>query len=1049
MLFSAYVCQSQITDKELLKSIKTQRDSIAKRRDSIFNAKYGSKNTTAKAVKVRSASNNDSLTIKNDSLKFSELRKLNDSITANSNKKRLDSLKISSEKLDVLKDTVDSLSPRLTDSIKPKTQSQSTGDSLKDATNKNGSNKIEEKVNTPEINEQPEVILTEPTPTNEDDTLTRSPSTEPIQLENNSNRQLTIDGDSISRPLGQLPLTENDSIANDSTKTVGLLTDLVTYKAKDYMRLSQRENKMYLYDEAEVFYGDMQITAGLIVIDNEKNEVYAYGIKDSVGEYSQKPVFTQGQNVVEPDSIRFNTKTEKALVYNSRTEEGSFKVKGEVTKRENDSVYYIKNVRFTTSEDIDNPDYYFYARRIKFVPEKKIVTGLVNMVIVDVPTPLGLPFGYFPLTEDRTSGFIIPSYGEDNQRGFSLQNGGYYFAINDYIDLTTTGSYFTNGSYTLQFQSTYNVRYKYRGNFSYRSEKLLNSERGFPDFSEANNYNIQWSHNQDAKANPSSQFRASVNLGSSRFFQQSINQQNIGSNLVNNLSSSVSYSKVFTGDPEVNVTVAATHNQNTGTQEVNMTLPTLQAGVSRIYPFKPKDGSSKGAIENINFSYNLRGENRYTTTEDEFFTSEMFKNGVYGAQHTIPVTTNFKLLNYLSVSAGSNFQENWVFRTFDRSYDNENREVVVDTINGFDSYRTYNFNTSIGTSVYGTFNFGKDKKVQAIRHVIRPSISYNINPGFSQYFDEYVIEGLDEEDEDETVRYTRFQGSLFGAPTENFSSSIGLSLNNVLEAKVRNPDSTKTEAKKVTLLNNLNFRTSYNLSADSLRLAPISVTGSIPLMDNKLTINFNGALDPYALDNNNRRVDTWNIENGGSLFRLTNGNVSFNYSFSSDQFSGDGRDTDRQDNQTLRNGGRPDDLFGKPISDNGDIYDEDDEEASVKENTTEKFNYKIPWNLRLAYTLTYANSARQNEISSQSISISSDLELSPKWKVGGSTSFNVQDQTFVATSFRFQRDLGSFRMSFNWQPFRANAPWNFFIGIKSNILQDLKYEQRRRPDQNL
>ena len=300
---------------------------------------------------------------------------------------------------------------------------------------------------------------------------------------------------------------------------------MVNYTAIDYMRLSPRENKMYLYNQARIEYGDMIIEAGLIVIDNEKNEVFAYGIPDSTGAYTQKPVFTQAMRTIEPDSIRFNFDSERALVYNSRTQEANFNVKGEVTKRENDSVYFMRNVRFTTSEDVDNPEYFFFARKIKFVPDKKIVTGLVNMYIADVPTPIGMPFGYFPMTEEETSGFIIPSVG-DTQYGYNLQRGGYYFAISDYVDLLALGSYYTNGSYNIEGASNYAKRYKYRGNVSVRYEKLFNSQRGFPDFSEQSQYNIRWSHSQDAKANPNSRFSASVNLGSSEYYQQSVNQSN-------------------------------------------------------------------------------------------------------------------------------------------------------------------------------------------------------------------------------------------------------------------------------------------------------------------------------------------------------------------------------------------------------------------------------------------------------------------------------------------------------------------------------------------
>ena len=363
-----------------------------------------------------------------------------------------------------------------------------------------------------------------------------------------------------------IPVIDTIGTAQDTVQPQNaFLTDKVVYTAEDYMRLSPGENRMYLYNNAEVTYGDINITAGLIVLDNERNEVYAYGITDSTGAYTQKPVFTQAQSVVRPDSIRFNFDTERALVFNSRTDQGEFKVRGEITKRENDSVYYMQNVRFTTSEDEENPDYYFFARKIKLVPDKKIVSGLVNMYIADVPTPLGLPFGYFPMTDEQTSGFIIPSFGEDNNRGYFLQNGGYYFALSQYADLVAQGDYYTNGSYGLRLESSYALRYSFRGNLSFRYEKLINSERGFPDYSEGSIYNIRWNHSQDAKANPTSRFSASVNLGSSDYYQASTNQNNTGSRLTNTLSSSVSYSKTFQVVPQVNLSVAATHSQNTNT----------------------------------------------------------------------------------------------------------------------------------------------------------------------------------------------------------------------------------------------------------------------------------------------------------------------------------------------------------------------------------------------------------------------------------------------------------------------------------------------------
>ena len=849
--------------------------------------------------------------------------------------------------------------------------------------------------------------------------------------------------DEITRQLQQQDTTKTDTVRKPQ-----FLTDVVTYTATDYMRLSPKENKMYLYNEARIQYGDMTIEAGLIIIDNSKNEVFAYGIEDSTGVYTQTPVFTQAQRTVEPDSIRFNFDTERALVYNSRTQEAEFNVKGMVTKRENDSVYFMKNVRFTTSEDVDDPEYFFYARRIKFVPDKKIVSGLVNMYIADVPTPLGLPFGYFPLTDEETSGFIIPSFG-DSQYGYNLQNGGYYFAISDYADLLALGSYYTNGTYNLELTSNYAKRYRFRGNFSVRYEKRFNSQRGFPDFSESSSYNLRWSHSQDAKANPSSRFSASVNLGSSEYYQESINQSNTGNFLNNTLSSSVSYSKTFEGEPQVNLSLAARHSQNTRTQSINMSLPTLQLSMSRIYPFAPGVGAKKGLFENINLQYSLRAENQIQTTDSLFFKPEMFRDAKLGAQHSIPLSTNFKLFKYLSVSTGTSYEETWVSRTFEQSFDPGLNEVVRDTINGFDSYRTYNFNASMGTTVYGLKSFGKDKKIQAIRHVMRPSISYSINPGFDRFYDTYERPDRLNPDQIELVDYSRFDGTLYGAPGRNFSSSIGLSLSNTFEAKVTSKDSTATEPKKITLLNNFSMSTSYNLAGDSLKLSPISLRGSIPIVQNKLDINFGGNLDIYALNNNNRRIDKLNIENGGSLFRLTNGSVNFGYSFSSKDFEGDEEEEDEIDNETLRNGGRKDDLFGKGMGPDGELFEDDEFEGNERENEDSWYNYKIPWDLRLAYSLNYSNSARQDEISAHSLMFTGNVELAPKWKVGVSSGYDLVNHGFTFTQLRFQRDLNSWMMSFSWVPFSNRKSWNFLIRIKASVLSDIKYEKRRERDRQL
>lgn len=832
-----------------------------------------------------------------------------------------------------------------------------------------------------------------------------------------------------------------DSTKKDSLKPKkALLEDKIKRKAVDYEKINQKKKQITLYNKAEVYYQDIELKSGIIVIDYEKEEVYAGRIKDSTGKYTQLPVFKQGNNVVEPDSIRFNFKTKKALVWNSRTDQGEFKVKAAITKKENDSVYFMKGARFTTSKDIENPEYYFQTNKVKLVPGKKVVVGFTNMVIADVPTPLALPFAFFPMTEKARSGIIMPTYNDSNTRGFSLQNGGYYFALSDYYDLAILGDYYTNGSYGFRFESSYGKRYKFNGNVNVRFENLINSERGYPDYARSNIYNIQWSHSKDSKSNPNSRFSASVNLGSSTYFRQSLNQINVGSTLNNTLSSSISYSKTFNSVPQVNLSLTATHSQNTNTEQINMTLPTLQMSVDRLFPFAPKEGIKKGFFKNINFQYNLRGENRINTTDSLFFKPEMFKNALLGFQHSIPLSTNFKVFKYFSASTSVNYNEVWYFKTIKKEFDATQNTVVNNEIRGFDAFRTYSFSAGIGTTIYGTFNFGDKKKIQAIRHVMRPNISYSYTPSFSKYYDTYDPDGSGTM----LKQYTRFEGGIFGAPGQNMSNNIGFTLSNTFEAKVTDKDSTKTEPKKIMLLNNLNFSTSYDITADSLRWAPMRVSGGTQILKQKMNINFAATLDPYAINNSGQRINTWNIDNGGSLFRMTSANLTINYAFASSDGEGD-----KKNKQGERNGGRGDDLFGTN-TDLSDRRDSQFDDSGGNNNViSDFFKYKLPWDLNLAYALTYSNNRREQKITGNSLMVSMNTDLTPKWKIGVSTGYDFVQKGVTFTQFRFERDLLSWRMDFNWVPFGDNAYWGFFIGIKSGVLSDIKWDKRSLPDRTL
>jgi lipopolysaccharide assembly outer membrane protein LptD (OstA) len=837
--------------------------------------------------------------------------------------------------------------------------------------------------------------------------------------------------DSLSKPVEKKPL---------------LLAE-VEYKAKDCVQIDRKNNKLILYNEAELYYQDIELRAGIIILDYKTNEVNAGRIElDST--LVQYPFFKQGSNEVNPDSIRFNFDTQKALIWNSKSGQNGMDIFAALTKKQNDSVYFIKDARVSTAGklvggDDEGIDYYFKVRKGKIIPGGKIISGLTNMFIADVPTPVGVPFAYFPSSQSKESGFIIPSIGESNLRGFYIQNGGYYLALSDYFDFTLITDYYTNGSYGFRGDSQYNVRYKYRGSFSFRYENLINEARGLPEYSKSTVFNVRWNHSKDPKSSPNSTFSASVNFGSSDYYRQSVNQLNSPNFLNNNLSSSISYSKTFPEYPRVNISMTTAMSQNSQSKSVNLTLPTFQANMERIYPFAPKIGAKKGIFQNINFQYTSRAENRIITTEDALFGPNMFDNAKMGMKHSIPLSTNFKLFKYLSMSTSANYEEIWTQNTVRFSdYDPDLEMAVKDTINNIGTFRQYNLSASLGSTIYGTFNFGEDKKIQSIRHTIRPSISYTNRPSFEKYYDTYVIDA-----EGNSAEYTRYQNSLFGTPSKALSNNMGISIGNNFEAKIRDKDSTATEPKKIVLLNNLNLTTSHNFAADSLRWSPMRVTSGFSFLKNKMNVNFGATFDPYTLNENKIRINKYHITNGGGLFRMTSANVNMNYSFSSTELEGDDDEDSRNERSTREStssGGREDDLFGRAE----DFTDRrmNDPEDDKPSPTYPSYRSKIPWDVKLAYSLTYKNARGERDFSTNSLMFSGNVDLTPKWKVGMSSGYDFKGKGFTYTQLRFNRDLNSWRLNFSWIPFSERASWNFFIGIKSGLLSDIKYEKQSLPN---
>lgn len=852
----------------------------------------------------------------------------------------------------------------------------------------------------------------------------------------------------INRKKDSLLNKKKDSISTDSIKKPKEVIDfIVTHDAEDYTVQNTKNKTVTLYNKGHLIYGDIDLKAGKIVVDYKNNTVYAKGIKDSTGtKYVQRPVFKQGDQESVQDSILFNFKSKKALVYGVKSIQGEMITYGEKTKRINDSTVYMRKLRFTTSKK-KIPDYYIATNKAKLVPGKKIIVGGSQLVLADVPTPLYLPFAYFPLTSKRTSGFIIPTWGESSQQGFFLQNGGYYFAISDYFDLEVLGDIYTNGSWALSTNSAYYVRYKYSGNFSFRYQDLITSIRGFNDYSKTVIYNISWSHNQDSKLNPNSQLSAYVNLGSSRYYQDSYNERDQSQYLTNTLNSSINYYKKFVGTP-FSMNLGLSHNQNSNTKSIDMTLPSLTVNMESLYPFVGKGGVKKNTIQKIGINYSMNGAYKINTTDEDFFTSKMFKGAKSGIQHNLRANTNMKVLKYFTLSPNISYSDVWYFDKIRKHYDpyyvNQDKDktlgkVINDTISGFNRFNKYSGGVSLSTNIYGMFKFKKGR-LKAIRHTFRPSVSWSYTPNLAKNHELTVQKSANPND---LMTYSAFEGGMYGGPPSRISNSIGISLNNVLEAKVapKDPDSDE-EDKKIMLLNNLNFNTSYNFAADSLRWSTVSFDAGTSLLKNKMSVNLKGSLDPYQITSKGVRINKFNK----GLFRLTSARLSANYSISSKEL---GKKDDPQKKDS--NPPPPPDVYTAKMNPTNEFANRASQKT--KKDTKKKtklYHAVVPWNISFVYAANYTNNGYSiDEIVNHTIGFNGSIEPSPKWKIGFNSGYDIKNGAFSYTTLNFSRDLDSWRFNFNWTPFGDRTSYYFFIGVKSSMLSDLKWDKNKPPDKRL
>ncbi|MBV7441130.1 LPS-assembly protein LptD [Weeksellaceae bacterium TAE3-ERU29] len=827
----------------------------------------------------------------------------------------------------------------------------------------------------------------------------------------------------------------NDSIRTDSIpqkKRGGMLQATVDYSSENVFH-DVKNKKSFLERDAKVHYLDIDIEADFIEVDWETGILYAEGKKDSIGKLIEPSKFTQGGNTLEYDNFTYNIKTKKGTASNIRTQQNLGGDEGvlvaKLVKRYNDTISGLRKIAFTTDQYFMSKkdtvaDYSLQAEVAKFIQgkDRRVVTGPVFMKMYDVTTPLFLPFSFIPMGTDRSTGLLLPSFGERESVGFYIEGAGIYIPIGDYLDLAFTGDIYTKGSYGLHARSQYIKRYKFSGNFSLDWERRVSGIKGLNNYSNSKLYRIYWSHRQDSKANPNLIFSANVNFTSSTYYQNGINNYNLltGDVLRNSAQSSISLSKTFPDTP-FSANLNLSHSQNFGSGErdnsITFTAPTLVVNMSRIYPFAPKVGSKKGLLQNIGMTYNMNLQNIIRTNDENVFTKRMFDDAKNGVKHNLNLSTGTTIFNYFPVNFSANYEDVWYLKTIRKDYDPIEKKVVTTDVNGFSTFRTFGLSTGVQTTLYGIKVFGSaddNKWIKAIRHVMSPSIGFSYTPDFStktwDYYDSYINE------KGEQVLYSKFEGGIYGSPSRGLSESLNFSLSNNLEMKVRSIEDS-TGVKKIKLLDYLNLSTGYNFAAEEFKLSPISINGATSILDSKMRINFSATVNPYqvVLDDNNpngRRVDKLGFE----YLSITNYNIGLNYSLNDKTFGE--RKIDYPRRGAIRD----------------EVYYFDDEGYA---------QYLTPWNLSIGLNHSVNKNLKGEANKTTSMNLNGRLALTPYWDISGSTNIDLETGEISYTRISFNRDLRSFRMNFSMVPFGQYKTWNFFIGIKASFLSDtLKHEER-------
>ena len=789
----------------------------------------------------------------------------------------------------------------------------------------------------------------------------------------------------------------------------------VYYNSDDSLLNDMKNRKAFLYGNAVVKYEDMTINAAFIEVDLDKKEVYAYGRTDGdsiVG----KPEFNQGDETFVADTIRYNFNSKKGIIKNVTTVyDGAYLIGGKTKLHENKHIH-MTHGKFTTC-DLPDPHFYFNLSKAIVIPDDKIISGPANLVVEDVPTPIGIPFGFFPNKKGGTSGIIIPEFGDEENRGFFLRNGGYYWAINDYVDLTVLGDIYSKGSWGAGMIMNYKLRYKFNGSLSFKYNRNLFGYRGLSNFSASNQYALRWKFTQDSKANPNSTFSADVNMSSTDY--DKYNSYNVNNYMTSTKQSSVSYSYVFPNTP-LSMSVALKHSQNSNTGSIDLTLPEFAFNMSRIYPFKRKKAVGKSRFyEKISIAYTMNATNKIRTNDADFFNIpyDSITNGII---HRIPINASFKLFKYTTLTPSFNYNERWYFKRFSKQWNDSDNLLETDYASTFARVWDYNASLSWSTTIYGMFNFRKGK-VKALRHVFSPNVSFSYVPDFGKekykYYGTYSrVMYNNSTGQYDTVSnmYSMFEGLPYGTPNKGGSGTVNINLGNNLEMKLRNLKDTTKDNMKIKLLESFNISTNYNIFADSLRWAPISITARtrIKVVD----ISFNTTLDPYAIAQNEygtyQRINKALVKTNGHLVRMTIGYLTVGFSLNSK--ARDKKIAEQQESLY-------DIIYGYPNS---------------------YVDFNVPWNLRVSYTFRYTKPYDEMKIT-QTLNVSGELNITKKWKISVATGYDFEAKKMSPTTIDIYRDLHCWEMSLHVVPFGQHKSYAFQINVKASMLQDLKLNKRR------